>query len=283
MNVVTTNFLLFSPDPHASSVFNEMDGLSRKRAATTISRAWRGRRRSSWKLSRARRWAPTTNPFKGEYKFTRVVSTNSSGSQLSIATDALGVVKLFVGANNADNFQLDFSLQQIILRLGGSAQISATVPNYTEFTGLFDQWCIDKVELMLVPTYSGHSINGNVFSQLPTLVHAIDDDDSAAASKTDLQQYGNCGYTQLLNGTYDVKPLRVFRPKPAMAVFQQGATFAYGEIARGPKWIDVAYPTVPHYSFKAALDNANVSGTANTVICYVDVVAKMHFRFKTVR
>lgn len=236
----------------------------------------------SWKLSRASRWAPS-NPFKGEYSFVRTVSTNTTGSTLAIGTDALGVVKFFVGANNADNIQIDFSLQQIILRLGGSAQISATVPNYTEFTGLFDQWCIDKVDVMLVPTYANSNLQNAVNLQLPTICHCIDDDDSGAASKTDIQQYANCKYTQLLLGFQDPKPLRTFRPKPAQAIFQQGATFAYGAISPGVKWVDVAYPTVPHYAFKAALDVANATGTANYTMAYLDVVVKLHLKFKTVR
>ncbi len=262
-----------------------MDGYTRKRAATTISRAWRNRPyKRSWRLSRAAKWT-SSRSFKGEYSFTRTVSTNAQGLNFAIATDAVGVVKFFVGANNADNFQIDFSLQQIILRLGGVAQITAQVPNYTEFTGLFDQWCIDKVDVMLVPTYTNSNLSAAVVTaQLPTIVHCIDDDDSAAATKTDIQQYANCKYTQLLTGFTDPKPIRSFRPKPAIAVFQQGATFAYGSVTPGPKWIDVAYPTVPHYSVKGALDNANVaSSQPNTTMAYVDVVCKLHLKFKTVR
>lgn len=259
-----------------------MDG-KRKRAALTISRAWKRRYPSrSWKLSRAARWAPT-NPFRGEYAFVRTVSTNSGGSTFAIATDALGVPKFFVGANNADNFQIDFSLQQIILRLGGTSQIAATVPNYTEFTGLFDQWCLDKVDVMLIPTFTNTGMSTNPSIQLPTILHCTDDDDSATASKTDIQQYANCKYTQLLQNFQDPKPVRSWRPKPATALYQTGASFAYGELVKGPKWIDVAYPTVPHYSFKAALDQANATGTANTVMTYIDVVVKLHFKFKTVR
>lgn len=261
-----------------------MDVLRRKRAANAITRAWRNRpKRTSWKLSRAARWAPS-NPFKGEYSFVRTVSTNTTGYAFAIQTDALGFTTFSVGANQSDNFQLDFSLQSINLKLGGVNQITAVVPNYTEFTNLFDQWCIDKVEVMFIPTYSQQGISSAPQGNIPIIVHALDDDDSNAATKTDLQQYANCKYTQLLYGNNDPKPIRTFRPKPAVPVYQTGATFAYGQQTKGPKWVDVAYPAVPHYSMKGALDVASVASTVfNTVIARIDVVCKMHFRFKTVR
>lgn len=265
-----------------------MDGSSygrRVRAANTLARAWRRRLPpKSRKLSRFSKWyTPGKNRPGGEYSFTRIASSNATGSVLSLATDALGVTKFFVGANNSDNLQVDFSLQNTNIKLGGTTQITSVLPDYGEFANLFDQWCIDKVELFIIPSYSTLTMNSAANFQLPNMVHVTDDDDSTAGSKLVLQEYGNARYTQLLNGTSDPKPLRVFRPKPAMAVYQTGATFAYGELIKGPKWIDVAYPTVPHYSFKMALDNANVSGTANQTVAYLDVMVKYHFRFKSVR
>lgn len=263
-----------------------MDGR-RVRAATRISRAWRSRpnRRVGFKLSRMACWRPSTvNRPGGDYKFVRTASSNATGNVFSISTDALGVPKFFVGANNADNFQLDFALQQFVLRLGGTAQITSVTPDYSEFTTLFDQYKIDKVDVMLIPTYTNTGITANVTQQLPVMVYALDDDDSAAASKLVLQEYGNARYTTLSNAVMgDPRPLVTFQPKPAQAIYQTGATFAYGEISKGPKWIDVSYPSVPHYSFKAALDGANTTGTPNTVICYIDVVVKYHYSFKTVR
>lgn len=255
----------------------------RVRAATSISRAWKRRTAGSRKLSRMARWRPVNQP-GGEYKFVRTCSTNGSGTSLTISTDALGVPKFFVGANNATNLQLDFSLQQMRLNLGGVTQITSLTPDYAEFTSLFDQWCIEKVEVSLLPSYSMAGMSANGLLMLPSIIHATDDDDSSSATNLALQQYGNAKYTQLLqNNQGDVVPLRVFRPKPAIAAYQTGATFAYGELTKGPKWIDVAYPTVPHYSFKAAIDPSGATGTANSIMAYIDVVVKYHFKFKTIR
>lgn len=253
--------------------------VRRRRAASAIQRVYRAGQRAG-KMRRFARWkTPKTNMPGGEYRFTRITSSNGSGTALVLGTDTGGVQKFYVGGNNADNLQISFSLQQTIIYLGGVAQITSLCPDYAEFTSLFDQWCIDKVEVMLIPTYTNADIASTTSRYLPTIVHCTDDDDAASASRLYLQQYGNAKYTQLLGGA---TALRTFRPKPAIAAYQTGATFAYGELTRGPKWIDVAYPTVPHYSFKAALDSAGTGATSAT-IAYIDVVVKYHYRFKTVR
>lgn len=256
----------------------------RVRAATSISRAWRSRTTKSRKLSRMARWRGF-NRVNAEYRFVRTCSTNGSGTSLILSTDALGVPKFFVGGNNATNLQLDFSLQQMRLSLGGVVQITSLTPDYAEFTSLFDQWCIERVEVSILPSYSNAGMSSNGLVMLPSIIHAVDDDDNTSATNLQLQQYGNAKYTQLLNNAANgtMVPLRVFRPKPAIAAYQTGATFAYGEMTRGPKWIDVAYPTVPHYGFKAALDPSTATGTPSSVMAYLDVVVKYHYRFKTVR
>lgn len=257
----------------------------RVRAANSISRAWRRRPTAkSRKLSRMARWRPVNSP-GGEYKFVRTCSTNGSGTSLILSTDALGVPKFFVGGNNSSNLQLDFSLQQTRLSLGGVVQITSLVPDNSDFTSLFDQWCIEKVEVSILPSYSNAGMSSNGLVMLPSIVHAIDDDDNTAATNLQLQQYGNAQYTQLLQNAASgtMTPLRTFRPKPALAAYQTGATFAYGELTRGPKWLDISYPTVPHYGFKAALDPSTATGTPSSVMAYLDVVVKYHFKFKTVR
>lgn len=262
-----------------------MDGR-RVRAATTLSRAWRNRPAArSRKLSRMSRWrAPGFNSPGNEYRFVRTCSSNGSGNGFLIQTDALGVPKFVSGATSGTSIAVDFSLQQFRLSIGGSVALTSVTPDYAEFTALFDQWCIDKVEVSLIPTFSNAGIGSNALTMLQTIIHATDDDDSTASGALVLQQYANAKYTQLLpdaNGNRG--PLRVFRPKPAIAAYQTGVTFAYGELTRGPKWIDVAYPTVPHYSFKAAIDSNTATGTSASVICYLDLVVRYHYKFKTVR
>lgn len=250
-------------------------------AATAIQRSFR--RRLGGKF---RRWS-TVKQADRTYRFARTVSSNQAVDYLSLGTDALGVYKYFNGANNASNMQVSFSLQQMVVYLGGSAQITSLVPDYGEFTSLFDQWCIEKVELSIIPTFTNQGGMNNRDIDLQNHVYAIDNDDAGVATASQLQQYANCKYTQLTevlkNGA--PRPLAVFKPRPAIAIYQTGATFAYGalDMSKKPVWIDVAYPTVPHYSFKMAMDNNGGVATSNLTSAYLNVVAKIHYAFRTVR
>lgn len=256
---------------------------SRSDASTTIQRAYR--KRMGTKL---RRWS-TVKMEDRTYRFARTVSSNSAADFLTIGTDAGGVYKYFNGANNASNMQVTFSLQQMVVYLGGTAQITSLVPDYAEFTSLFDQWCIEKVELSLIPTFTNQSIAaGSRDYDLQQHVFAIDNDDASAATATQLQQYASCKYTQLCESSKNgqPRPLITFKPRPAVAIYQTGATFAYGALEGMNKkkmWLDVAYPTVPHYAFKMAMDNYGGTATANATQAYVNVVAKIHYAFRTVR
>lgn len=256
---------------------------SRSNAATTIQRSFRKRIGAKF-----RRWS-TVKQEDRTYRFARTVTSNSAGDYLVIGTDAGGVYKYFNGANNATNLQVTFSLQQMVVYLGGVAQITSVVPDYAEFTSLFDQWCIEKVELTFIPTFTNQSIAARSRDyDLQNHVYCIDNDDAGSATALQIQQYANCKYTQLCESAKDGKPrpLAVFKPKPAIAVYQTGATFAYGALEgmnNKKMWIDVAYPTAPHYAFKMAMDNYGGTATANATQAYVNVVAKIHYAFKTVR
>lgn len=254
---------------------------SRSNAATAIQRSFRKRIGSKF-----RRWSAVKNPDR-TYRFARTVSSNQAVDYLTLGTDALGVYKYFNGANNATNMQVTFSLQQMVVLLGGTAQITSLVPDYAEFTSLFDQWCIEKVELSIIPTFTNQGGMNNRDIDLQNHVYATDNDDSGSATANQLQQYAKCKYTQLTEILKDgaPRPLAVWKPRPAVAMYQTGATFAYGamDMSNKPTWVDVAYPTVPHYAFKMAIDNNGGTATANATTAYLNVVAKIHYAFKTVR
>lgn len=272
----TTNFSATFTSRYVSFLADTMPAAKRSRVTSST---WAKARSGFSKLARKN---PKSDLPK-IYKFARTVSSNGSGTQLVFGTDALGVQKFFVGSNNSSNLQVDFSLQQMRVLLGGVTQITSVMPDYADFTGLFDQYRIDKVEVRLIPAYADGGITTTSQSWLPTIVHAIDEDDSNAASNLVLQQYGSAKYTQLTSSGGEIKPLRVFTPKCDVAVYRTGATFAYGSLTDKAKWIDVAYPDVPHYSFKAALDPVSVAIGANLTIAPINIVVKYHMSFRTVR
>lgn len=143
----------------------------------------------------------------------------------------------------------------------------ASVPNYTEFTHLFDFYKINRVVFQIWPRMSGNfdtSFNAatSTVSDL-RLFTAIDyNDNSAPASVNIIRTYPNCKVTRFMNGQK-----RALSPKyndPDNIVEWKG---------KNP-WISTANPTVPHYALKVGVDMsnfnaANVTDGATIAICEV--------------
>lgn len=260
-----------------------MDGNRRVRAANAISRAWRNRpaARRSFKLSRMARWRGRSAPLV--HRFKRTASTNASGSYLQITTDTLGIPSFSAGGIISDNIQLAFSLQELRLYVGGTLAATTTIPGYTELTALFDTWCIEKVDVMFLPSFNGQTMSTNVLSNLPSIVYAVDTDDSNAADRTALQQYGNCKYTSLINTDQSPLKLATFRPRIQVPMYQAGVNWAYGEAGRNTRWVDTATPGCMHYGFKAAMDASLKTGALSSYMGQIDIVVRYHFALKTSR
>lgn len=160
------------------------------------------------------------------------------------------------------------------------------VPNYTEFTSLYDQYMIKGVRLSLVPSgnsYMTSTVSGAVgqygFARINT---AIDYDDSAPpASENELLQY-------MTNKTSPGwKPhSRYFKPKVQFSVANDDAAGTVASAApRGNVWLDCANPSIDHLGLKvwigAPVNNA-ATGNVSTSITY-SVYATYYLAFKNVR
>lgn len=127
------------------------------------------------------------------------------------------------------------------------------VPNVSEFTGLYDQYCIRGVKLTLW-------LEANAFSsitlqevstsgiKLPTVFWARDYDDSNSVTLDSLLQYPFCGMRRFST------PIKIFvRPKPSMKVYNTLVSDA-AAVPKGQTWIDCSSPSVPHYGIKMIVD-----------------------------
>lgn len=219
------------------------------------------------------------------HRFIRTVSTNDGGANttnIQIRTNALGLPQYYAAgaAVSADNIQFVFSLSSFDVYFAGSLTSTQNVPGYTDFASLYDQWCIEKVELLAMPTFSqGGVVTGSSSNQLYWHIYAEDNDDNAATSVNQLQQYPGCKYTQFTNSGVHPQTLAVLHPKPAMAMYRSATGFSYGE-PKGRQWIDMANTTTPHYGFKMALDNSYAGYGANTTVGCLNIVARIHFAFR---
>lgn len=124
----------------------------------------------------------------------------------------------------------------------GSCTFSlASLPNYTEFTNLYDQYKINRVRVEFVPRAS--------MSELGTGVGTVNfftfidyDDNTAPGSFAELLQRPSLKRTKVTS-----RHTRTLRPCVAKPIYRDGATFGYGT---GRGWIDCVNPDVPHYGLK---------------------------------
>jgi hypothetical protein len=132
------------------------------------------------------------------------------------------------------------------------------LPNYTEFTSLFDQYRIAKVKLEFIPTFNCSNLydmqNGNPL--VPNIQSAIDYDDISLANEDAILQY----QTRVLTRGEQIHT-RTLKPKPQIAAYNSALAFGYASAATNP-WIDTSSPDVPHYGLKVYIDPVTLNETS---------------------
>lgn len=143
------------------------------------------------------------------------------------------------------------------------------LPNYTEFTALYDQYQIRAIKIQLIPRFT-ESAAATSTQAIGNMWSVIDYDDSGApGALNDLLQYQNVKRTRT-NQMHS----RYFKPKVADEVFGSGVATAYS--AAKNVWLDCNNPVVEHYGIKFWFD-------ATTAGVTYDMMVKMYLAFKNVR
>jgi len=168
--------------------------------------------------------------------------------------------------DRAVTFRRTYSLTILSANTGVTANgftfALSNLPNYTEFTSLFDQYRILQASVSFLP-YSNSSQSGTVNSSFPGIIgSAVDYDDASLPAQTDLQQYES--YKR--NSCY-VEFVRTIKPRLAIATYN-GSTFT-GYANKYAQWIDANSPGVPHYGLKTVITGSTY--TASTPIYEVEV------------
>jgi len=126
---------------------------------------------------------------------------------------------------------------------------ASQVPNFADFTAVFDQYRIERIELWLMPA---SATDAGLASEASAFVSVIDYDDSnTPSSEAVLLDYQNSMVTSLNSGHY-----RAFIPHVALAAYSGAFTSFCNEEA---PWIDAASPTVQHYGVKLGVTNTVAS------------------------
>lgn len=174
--------------------------------------------------------------------------------------------------SNAISFA--FSLKNMYVNLGPSANV-VQMPNYTDFTNLFEQYRITGAEIMLFFNRNAESA-ATTSSTLP-LIAFVDDvtDSTQLTSVADALEYPNCRIIQMGN-TRGESPAVRLRVKPKIAVEISDYGVAPAASLSSDPWINTLYPDTPHYAIKGWWDN-QTPGAATTPCGEMFIYCKLSF------
>nr|WAE43196.1 MAG: capsid protein [Cressdnaviricota sp.] len=140
----------------------------------------------------------------------------------------------------------------------------AQLPNYTEFTQLFDQYRITQIKMTWTNQANTYQGNNTPTLSAPSLMTCLDyDDGTALLQRNDFLQYETYKARPFI-GTHSL----YVKPKVATAVYVGALTTGYAQTYGNP-WVDSANPSTPYYGCKWALiwpsvgDGATVLGVIN--------------------
>lgn len=147
------------------------------------------------------------------------------------------------------------------------------VPNSGEFTGLFDQWRIIGIKYRWVIKRNPEDANTATYKGLYPRVCWVHDHDSAQSTSTlqELQQFGRMSESYFGDSRMNTR-WNYLKPACANSVYN-GVYNGYSALWR--RWLDSAYPAVPHYGIRYFYDSlyAGVS---------IELECKYIMQFKTV-
>lgn len=122
-----------------------------------------------------------------------------------------------------------------------------SLPNYTEFTNLFDQYRINKVVIKFVPSANADEIGASKI--IPSLHTVIDNNDNTApTAMTELYEYQSYKRTQ---GIYT--HTRVFTPSC-------NVDLSIGSSPKWKQWINSQFANVEHFGLKVGADQVAAAG-----------------------
>lgn len=174
------------------------------------------------------------------------------------------------------SFKRTYFYENLLQEAGGNMSHAYTVklsdlPDYSEFTNLFDQYRIRKVIFRFEPTFDINDMQNAGSYSLKYVRSVIDKNDNTPYS------------TEAMYFQHDTMrshaPNRVFTrtinlPSVAGMVYNGGVSTAY--IQENDKWVDMSNPSVPHYGLKVWV---STTGLATNTLLY-RVIVTVYFQCK---
>jgi len=223
---------------------------SRKRKASSYTDAWKPRARSVPRLYRTAFKRRSAN---------RVALARSVNTRSDVHYFKRFAFKSTINPSPGDVAYgaMSFALDQL--------------PAYTEFAALFDQYRVEKIDLVFSTRLDPSNSSAAAQSWFPRLFTLVDNDDTSVPSGADeLRQSARC---QLAIVKPDSFVKRSFVPQTLATVYNSGVSSGYA--LSNNTWLDMAVPSIPHYGMKYAIENLS---TLNGQSILVEVSYHLAFR-----
>lgn len=151
---------------------------------------------------------------------------------------------------------------------GGIVFTLGDLPNYTDFTGLFDFYKITGISMKFIPRVTE---NSSVITNYGDFYWIVDNDDNNVPDLAEMQQ------KQGVKVKYGVgRPWSIyFKPKALTNIFN-GAASTDAHMVGRQGWINAANTGVPHYALKWVWTT-----TSNQIA--IDVITRYYIRVKGVQ
>jgi len=162
----------------------------------------------------------------------------------------------------------------------GTAFALNLLPNYTEFTALFDAYRIMRIDGLFIYDANSAGVSSQVGyspSYLPNLLLVNDfDDGNALTAVTDYEQYESFRVVRL-----DQQHRITFIPQIAVGAYG-GAVFTNYARQRGI-WLDAASPAVEHYGIKFGVDGSMEGGAGTHNLGTLKIYWTAHLELRDTR
>lgn len=155
-----------------------------------------------------------------------------------------------------------------VYSLAAAAQFSLIdLPNYTEFTSLFDKYSIEQVDFVIENAHNAGFAAvtaGGATSLMPRITYCPDFDDAIPPSTA--REINNYQRAKVWTFRGDGSPLKFsIKPRVATKIYRDAVADAFGTGAEGTK-LDNLTPDVPHYGLKMWLENLISSSLPDPVV-----------------
>lgn len=176
-------------------------------------------------------------------------------------------------------YSVGYSYTSYMFNLGG-------LPNYTEFTNLFDAYRILAVKITFIPSVSsndaGNVLNATNWGYQPTIWTGVDKNGFSWTGATYPTINTENAIVQNNNAKIvrnPLKPFSIYIKNPAVELGVVASATLVGGGNRARQWIDTDNYSVNHYG--AFIGGLIPNGTANFSVVYNPII-KYYMQFKNV-